>query len=75
MNNAAYETWEKMLPILEKELSILSYDVWIKTLVPSDIYDEKLVLVAASEYGKEFVNTRYLPLIKAALLLPPVSSL
>jgi len=67
MNNAAYETWEKMLPILEKELSILSYDVWIKTLVPSDIYDEKLVLVAASEYGKEFVNTRYLPLIKAAM--------
>ncbi len=67
MDNAAKETWEKMLPILEKELSILSYDVWIKTLAPSDICDGKLVLVAATEYGKEFVNTRYLPLIKAAM--------
>ena len=68
-DNAAKETWEKMLPILEKELSIISYDVWIKTLTASDIVDGKLILIAASEGGKEFANTRYLTLIKAAMKL------
>ena len=67
MDIAAKETWEEMLPVLEKELSILSYDVWVKTLEPVAIESGKLILKAASEYGREFVNTRYLPLIKAAM--------
>lgn len=67
MINEARQVWEQMLPMLETELSILSYDVWIKSIEPLDIRDGKLVLMAASEWGKNTVNTRYLPLIKAAM--------
>lgn len=67
MNNEARRVWEQMLPLLEKELSILSFDVWIKTLEPLDVRDGKLVLVAASEWGKNTVNTMHLPLIKGAM--------
>ncbi len=67
MTNEAKQVWEHMLPLLETELSILSYDVWIKTIEPFDVRDGKLVLMAPTEWGKNTVNERYLPLIKAAM--------
>lgn len=67
MSNEAKRIWEQMLPLLEKEMSILAYDVWIKTLEPLDIRDGKLVLVAASESGKNNVIAMHLPMIKAAM--------
>ncbi len=67
MTNEAKQVWEQMLPLLETELSILSYDVWIKTIEPFEVRDGKLILMAATEWGKNTVNERYLPLIKAAM--------
>ena len=65
--NEARPIWEQMLPLLEKEMPILSYDVWIKTLEPLGIRDGKLVLMAAGEGAKDNVNAMYLPLLKAAM--------
>ncbi|MCH5164574.1 MAG: chromosomal replication initiator protein DnaA [Clostridiales bacterium] len=67
MTNEAKQVWEQMLSLLETSMDILSYDVWIKPIEPLDIFDGKLVLVAASDWGKNEINVRYLPLIRAAL--------
>ncbi len=67
MPNEAKRIWEQMLPLLETSMSILSYDVWIKPIEALDIRDGKLVLMVASEWGKNEVNVRYLPLIKGAM--------
>lgn len=67
MINEAKQVWEQMLPLLETEITILSYDVWIKTLEPFDVRDGKLILMAQSEWAKNETNARYLPLIKAAM--------
>lgn len=67
MDNTAKEVWQEMLPLLEKELTILSYDVWIKTMEAVAIKDSKLILRAASESGREFVQAKYFELIKAAM--------
>ena len=67
MTNEAKQVWEQMLPLLETEITILSYDVWIKTLEPLDLRDGKLILMAPTEWAKNEVNVRYLALIKAAM--------
>ena len=67
MTNEAKHVWEQMLSLLETSMDILSFDVWIKPIEPLDIFDGKLVLVAASDWGKNEINVRYLPLIRAAL--------
>ncbi len=67
MANEAKRVWELMLPLLETEITILSYDVWIKPIEALDLRDGKLILMAPSEWSKNEVNVRYLPLIKAAM--------
>lgn len=67
MDNAARETWQEMLPLLEKEVTILSYDVWIKPIEPVQIKDGRLILLAPSDAGKEFAVSRYLELIRRAM--------
>lgn len=69
MDKAARETWEMMLPELEKEVSILVYDVWIKTLEPIEIRDTTLILRAPNEYAQERINSRFLDLLRAVLKL------
>ena len=64
MNREARELWLTMLAVLETEMSAISYDVWIKTLDVVDIVDGKLVLKAQNEDCKNFVVTRFLPLIR-----------
>lgn len=66
--NSAKETWQEMLTTLETESTAISFDVWLKPLEPVDIIDGKLILLAPSEGGKEFVNARFRPLIKSAML-------
>lgn len=69
MDNNAKEIWQEVLPLLEKELTILSYDVWIKTLDAAGVSGDKLILAAAGEAGRDFVQSRYYDLIKRALAM------
>ncbi|MCL2676163.1 MAG: chromosomal replication initiator protein DnaA [Firmicutes bacterium] len=69
MDNKTKEIWQDVLPLLEKELTILSYDVWIKTLDAAGVTDGRLVLAATGEAAADFVRTRYYDLIKRALLM------
>lgn len=54
---SAHEIWRDMLTDLETEFSAVSFDVWIKTLVPYCVDDKsRLVLIATNSEHKHKVN-------------------
>ncbi|MCH5165631.1 MAG: hypothetical protein J1G01_04450 [Clostridiales bacterium] len=55
--------WKSILDKLEEEINSLSFDVWIKPLVPIGFYNNALVLRAPSEGALAEVQARHLPLI------------
>lgn len=65
--NSAKEVWQEMLSKLETGISIVDFDVWISKLEPVVISGGKLVLLAPSDTNKDFINSRYRPLIKSAM--------
>lgn len=67
MSGEAKELWLNMLSVLETEISVISYDVWIKTLEVVDIVDGKLVVMAQNDEHRNFVATRYLGLIRKVM--------
>lgn len=46
------ESWKKILDLLEKEVTAVSFDLFIKTLEPIEINNNCLVLAASSENSK-----------------------
>jgi chromosomal replication initiator protein len=46
------EKWNKILNVLEKEVTAVSFDLWIKTLEPLTTKDDLLILVASSQTAK-----------------------
>ena len=55
---SAHEIWRDMLSDLETEFSAVSFDVWIKTLVPYCVDDKsRLVLIATNSEHKHKVNS------------------
>ncbi len=46
------DNWLDVLNILEKEVTAVSFDLWIKTLDPFEIKDDEVVLIASSQIAK-----------------------
>ena len=44
--------WNKSLDILQKNVTAVSFDLWIKTLEPLKIEDDKLILLASTTNAK-----------------------
>ena len=44
--------WEEVLDIIESEVTAVSFDLWLKTLEPLDIIDNKLILLTSSTTAK-----------------------
>ena len=64
------EIWKKVLEIIKPEFTqIISYDTWIETIIPVEIYDNHITLSVPYEYNKEIILSRYTHLIKNALKL------
>jgi len=61
------DLWGNMLTTLETEASAISFDVWLKPLEPIDIIDNRLVLLAPTTSARDFVNSRFLQLLKSTL--------
>lgn len=61
---SASEIWRDMLSDLETECSAVSFDVWIKTLEPYAVDDNRLVLIAANDEHKNKVNASHKIIIK-----------
>ncbi len=59
--------WENVLDKLESEVTAVSFDLWIKTLDPLDIIDDKLVLLASSTTAKSQLLKLHKDKLQAAI--------
>ena len=63
------DLWNEMLSIIEKEVSPLGFETWIKTIKPYRFQNQNLILTVPLEWNKDMIEKRYLLLIKNALIL------
>ncbi len=61
------ENWSRVLFLLEKEMTAVSFDLFIKTLKPLAIKDDKIILYAPTEMAKNQCEKNFMNLIKFAL--------
>jgi len=61
------ENWGNVLNLLEKELTAVSFDLWIKALRPLAVKDDEIILYASSVAAKNQCERNFLTLIKFAL--------
>ena len=62
------EVCKKALTIISKSVSQIFYDVFIASLEPISISDNKLVLIAPYESCKKSINKSYKPIIEKAVM-------
>lgn len=58
--------WQRVLEIIQPEMVGISYDTWVKPLVPTSMDDSTIYLKASSEFQKNTVDIKYKELIKIA---------
>ena len=59
--------WQEMLSVIEVAVNSLSFDVWIRPLVPLRIDGDVLVLSSPTSGSKSEVVARFLPMFKETL--------
>ncbi len=67
MNAQLKELWDKTLKIIEAELTEVSYNTWIKCIVPISMDKNSLKLNVPNDFTKGILETRYKDLIINAL--------
>lgn len=60
----ANEIWEEALKIIEKEITPLSFNTWIKPLKPISAQNDCFTLETDDIFFKDLINDRYLNLIE-----------
>ena len=65
--NLAKSMWAEMLPVIEPEVSTITFDLWIKPLEPVDVDENKLVLLAPTERCRDTINRSLRPVINRVL--------
>ena len=63
------ETWEKTLNIMKGELTEVSYNTWIKSIIPISLEDYTIKLGVPNDFTRGILNSRYKDLIENALKL------
>ena len=58
--------WNKVLEIIKPEMVGISFDTWVKPLVPISMDDQTIYLRASSQFQKNTVDVKYKELIKMA---------
>ena len=61
------EYWARVLELLQPEMTSISYDTWVKSLVPIGMDDNVFTVKATSVFQKNIIDTRYGELIKASI--------
>ena len=51
--------WDECLPIISKDVAAISYDVWIKSLLPLELKGNSLVLGTPSASSKNVILKQY----------------
>ena len=59
--------WKNVLDIIKVELTQVSYNTWLKTVVPISITDNEMVLAAPNDFTKGILEARYLNLLKNSI--------
>ena len=60
------EYWEKVLDIIKPEMVGISFDTWVKPLIPLSMDEQNIYLKASSQFQKNTVDIKYKELIKSA---------
>ena len=60
--------WNDVLDIIKVELTEVSYNTWLKTIIPINISDNTIILGAPNDFTKGILEGRYLNLIKNAII-------
>ena len=63
------ETWEKTLTIVKGELTEVSFNTWIKSIVPISIESDLVKLSVPNDFTRGILNSRYKDLIINAIKL------
>jgi chromosomal replication initiator protein len=66
--SSLFSLWEKTLKHLEKEISGVSYETWIKEIKPVYESNDTLYFEVSNELHKNIIDQRYKETIKAALV-------
>ena len=61
------ENWSKVLDLLEKEVTAVSFDLWIKSCEPIELKDNYLLIKASSETAKQRIIQMHAEQLKLAL--------
>lgn len=67
MNAQLKDLWEKTLNIIKGELTEVSYNTWIKCIIPISLDKDTLKLSVPNDFTKGILDTRYKDLIINAL--------
>lgn len=59
--------WKDVLKVIKVELTEVSYNTWLKTIIPISISNRNIVLAAPNDFTKGILEGRYLNLIKNAI--------
>ena len=61
------EYWTRVLELIQPEMTSISYDTWVKSLLPISMDDNIFTVKATSVFQKNIIDTRYGELIKTSL--------
>lgn len=59
--------WNQALEIIEKEITQVSFDTWMKKLTPLSVEDNTIILETKEAFTKDMIDNRYLNLIENVL--------
>ncbi len=65
--NSAADIWEKVKNLMKSDLTAVSIDTWFGDVEAVALEDTRLVLCVPSEYKRNIIRTRYLPVVQKAL--------
>lgn len=66
-NPQAKEIWDKVCELIEVELTEVSYNTWIKNIIPVEVDGNKFKLAVGNEFHKGILEGRYTKLFENAL--------
>ncbi len=67
MDTYLYDMWQKVLDLIRKEITDVSYDTWIKAIEPVSAKGDQLYLCVPNDFTKSILEGRYTSLISNAV--------
>jgi chromosomal replication initiator protein len=67
MSLSIQDIWNRVEELLDGELTKISLDTWIRTVKPLHIENDVFTLEAPSEFNRDILKSRYIPLITNAV--------